>query len=111
MEQKHSLERPKGEADTTRRPLRRLAWSVHLCLLAFGAMLPFTPPHEGPILILPVLQSELPTAWAHANGARLLSAGPFPNSVVVYGRRADLIIPAALRGQLLASADFPGCRG
>jgi len=47
---------------------------------------------------------------AIAGGATLVQRGPFPSSVIVYGKRASLLGPLSRAGVLTLSGGAVGCR-
>jgi hypothetical protein len=80
-------------------------------LCVFG-LIALAPPAQGNILLIPVAgQSEAQiVALALTRGATLVQRGPFPASVIVYGRRDSLLGPLTRTGVLTLSGGAVGCR-
>ncbi|MES1973606.1 MAG: hypothetical protein V4472_14205 [Pseudomonadota bacterium] len=85
--------------------------TVQLCLLGAATMIPFLPPAEGSMLIIPLAPTTgaHSFAWASVTGARLLKAGPLPGSYFVEAKRSELLGPALAHGALLVGIEFAGC--
>jgi hypothetical protein len=80
-------------------------------LLAALALLPFHPPATGAMVLLP-LDGARPgqtLAWALASDARLIAAGPYPGSIVVFGSRARLLGPALDHFTLILASSGAEC--
>lgn len=86
--------------------------SVQLGLVLIGLLLmAFAPPVRGAMLLLPLrpLSEARLLNLASANGARLVQAGPLPNSLVVEGVSAKLAPAMLSHGVLLLSGAQSGC--
>jgi hypothetical protein len=80
--------------------------------LGIFALIALAPPAEGTMLLVPIAgQSENRiVGLAIAGGATLVQRGPFPSSVIVYGKRASLLEPLSRAGVLTLSGGAVGCR-
>lgn len=103
-----------GPAAVTEKPKARIAWPVFMqagCIILALLTLAFYPPAKGNMLIVPVTESGKRDMFRIAthNGAFLMGRGPFDNSYVINGSRAELA-PALLKnGILVMSATPAGC--
>jgi hypothetical protein len=81
--------------------------AVTLALLA--AML--APPDEGPMMVIPLGGDGMGRTldWASGDGAAFLGAGPLPGSILVYGRREQLMGGAWHHHSLLVKAPAIFC--
>lgn len=92
----------------------RKNWPVSLqagLALAAIFLLALMPPAQGNILIVSLAgQGRGAIAhWAIDHDARLVGAGPLPNSLVVAGTRGLLVQAAIDHGALLLSGAWTGC--
>lgn len=91
---------------------RGLPLAAQCALILFGLLgLYAVPPASGRMLLLPLTDEAqaMVAPVAVAEGARLVSKGPWPGSLLVEGRR-DQLVPALLRrGVVALSAQVGGC--
>lgn len=87
-----------------------------MALLQLGAIVAgltvfaFLPPEAGPVLLIPFGgKAGAPLRVALDHGATIVAMGPFPGSVVVQGRSADLGPAARRAGVLMMAAPLSGC--
>lgn len=80
--------------------------------LAIFVFIALAPPAQGTILLVPVTgRSEGQIlSLALSRGASLVQRGPLPSSVIVYGRREELLGPLTRAGVLMLSGGAVGCR-
>lgn len=81
-------------------------------LILFGLTAVYAmPPARGRMLLVPLTHDGriglVPAAVAH--GARLVASGPWAGSILVEGRRNDLVRPLLGRGVIAISARAGGC--
>ena len=80
-------------------------------LLAVLALLPFHPPAEGAMVLLPLngAQEGRTLSGAIANDARLIAPGPYAGSIVVFGSRDRLAAPAMANLTLILASAGASC--
>ena len=97
-------------ADRIVRPSRLGLWQAGLAVLGL-AVLVFLPPAQGRMLLVPLT----PTAahrlvgFALDRDALLVASGPVPGSLVVEGRRRDLLGSGLARRILVLASARNGC--
>ena len=80
-------------------------------LLAALALLPFHPPAEGAMVLLPLngARAGQTLSWAIANDARPIAPGPYPGSIVVFASRDRLAGPALANLTLILASAGASC--
>jgi hypothetical protein len=90
---------------------RSLIVAQILGALVVFALIALTPPARGTMLIVPLgglHQGEM-TALALSHGASVMQRGPLPSSMIIYGDRAQLLLPLARAGVLMVAGGAVGC--
>lgn len=83
----------------------------HCALVGVAAAITATPPAEGMMLVAPLhpVSTAQTLKWVLPTGARLVAAGPYQGSLVVYGKRSALFSPAFRHGTVLLNSRLSEC--
>lgn len=82
-----------------------------LAIVGAMALMAAAPPAAGRMMLVPLSADAARgmVALAIERGARLVGPGPLPGSLVVDGRRADLLSGLVHHGVALVAAPVAGC--
>lgn len=90
----------------------RLSLATAQAALVFAGLstLAFAPPESGRMLLVPLGSGDgAAVRLALDHGAALVGRGPWPGSIVVDARRADIVASAWTRRVLVVAAPPAGC--